>query len=359
MSRLAVLGAGAGGQSAVVELALAGHEVRLWNRRPETLASMRVHGAVRHSGVFGTGEVRPALVTTDLAEALVAVEAVVVCLPVLAHGRLFGDLAGLRITSPMVLNPGQTGGVLHARAVFAAHGAVQPPTVEFSTLTYVARVTADGAVTTTSRANIVRAGCLPGHEVARDWGLRLFPGAVAMPDVLASSLSNVNLVLHPPGAVLASAWVEATRGAFRFYVDSMTPGVARVLELLDVERLSVAMAYGHALLPLIEEMAAIGTANNTAAAAGDVVGAVGGGEANSRIMAPDSFEHRYYREDLAFGLKPFLALAHVVGVRTPVAGALLSLGSAAARIPADAGLDAHGLGIAGMSLHDLSSLVRT
>lgn len=358
MSRVAVLGAGAGGQSAVVELALAGHEVRLWNRRPQTLAAIRAAGTVSHRGVLGTGAISPTAVTTDLVEALAGAEAVVVCLPALAHAQLFADLADLRLSVPMVLNPGQTGGALHARAIFAARGVTLPPTVEFSTLTYVARVGADGVLSTTSRAMVVRAGCLPGHEAARDWGLRLFPGAVAMPDVLASSLSNINLVLHPPGAVLASAWMEATGGDFRFYVDSMTPGVARVLEQLDAERLAVARACGHELLPLIQEMAAIGTADPATAAAGDVVAAVGGGEANARIMAPDSFAHRYYREDLAFGLKAFLALALVAGVRTPVATALLSLGAAAAAIPSTDGLDAERLGIERMSLRDLFNLVR-
>ena len=52
-----------------------------------------------------------------------------------------------------------------------------------------------------------------------------------MPDVLACDLANVNMVLHVPGAVLGAAWVEATRGDFTFYVQGMTPGVARVMRV--------------------------------------------------------------------------------------------------------------------------------
>ena len=359
MSRVAVLGAGAGGRSAVVEFARAGHEVALWNRRRETIAPILADSLLRYRGVLGEGAVRPALVTTDLESALDGAEVAVVCLPALAHDELFVDLARLRSTVPLVLNPGQTGGALHARAVFGAHGAPQPPTVEFSTLTYVARVGADGVVSTTSRAGVVRAGCLPGHEVARDWAVRLFPGASPASDVLASSLSNVNIVLHPPAAVLAAAWVEASGGDFRFYVDAMTPGVVRVLELLDAERLAVGKAYGHVLAPLVEEMAAIGTVDEVAAGTGDVAAAIRGGVANATIKAPGSFEHRYYREDLAFGLKPFLALASVAGVETPTASALLALGSAVAGIPADVGLGGRQLAIERMTLDELCALVRT
>ena len=78
--------------------------------------------------------------------------------------------------------------------------------------------------------------------------------------MIASSLANVNLGAAHPGAVLAAAWVEATRGDFRFYVDAMTPGVAGSIEALDRERLAVAAAFGHALPTLTDEMAAIGTA---------------------------------------------------------------------------------------------------
>ena len=80
-----------------------------------------------------------------------------------------------------------------------------------------------------------------------------------MPDVLACDLANVNMVLHVPGALLAAAWVEATRGDFTFYVQGMTPGVARVMQSLDEERRAVARAFGHDLPPLVAEMQAIGT----------------------------------------------------------------------------------------------------
>ena len=79
------------------------------------------------------------------------------------------------------------------------------------------------------------------------------------PDVLACDLANVNMVLHAPGAVLAAAWVEATRGDFTFYVQGMTPGVARVMRALDDERRAVARAFGHDLPSLDAEMQAIGT----------------------------------------------------------------------------------------------------
>jgi len=134
-----------------------------------------------------------------------------------------------------------------------------PPVAELSTLTYVARRRED-LVRITGRAGRVRCGALPGGSAACAAAAELFPGvASAVPDVLASSLANVNLVLHPPGAILGAAWVESTGGAFTFYVDAMTDGTGRVIDVLDAERRAVAAGFGHDLPSLTSEMALIGT----------------------------------------------------------------------------------------------------
>ena len=115
----------------------------------------------------------------------------------LAHGALFADLAGARHPAGGA-QPGHTGGALHARARVAARGAA-PPLAEFSTLTYVARVATDGRHDRAGRRLWGRG--LPGGSRALDLGCAC-SRRTAVPDVLASGLSNVNLVLHPPGAIL-------------------------------------------------------------------------------------------------------------------------------------------------------------
>ena len=357
MTAVAILGAGAGGLSCAVELTQAGHDVRLWNRNPRALERYVESRSVPHNGVLGEGTAPLALVTTDLRAALQSAEVLVVSLPALAHAALFTDLADVACALPIVLNPGHTGGALHARAIFLRRGVPLPPVVEFSTLTYVARVQPEGGVRITCRAGQVRAGALPGGESAVGGARALFPGVLGVPDVLASSLSNVNLVLHPPGAILAAAWVEAPVPAFTFYVDAMTPGVARVIDLLDAERRAVAAGFGHDLPPLSEEMALIGTVSSGAVAQ-DVGAAIRGGEANQFIKAPDSLGHRYYQEDLPYALTPFIALAGVAGVAVPMAQALLTIGGGLlARDLAATGLGAEALAIAGLDLNGLMEVV--
>ncbi len=353
----AVLGAGAGGLAAAVELTRAGVDVRLWNRNPARLDAHRESG-IHYTGVFGEGSVRPAGMTSDLAEAISGVDAIVVCLPSVVHPQLFADLAALAPTVPIILNPGHTGGALHLRHVFTAAGVPLPPVVEFSTLTYIGRVQG-GVVSIGGRAARVTAGALPGGQPALRRAAELFPGVVAAPDVLASSLANVNLVLHPPGAVLSVAWMEATGGDFRFYVDAMTPSVVRVIDAYDAERLAVAAAFGHQLPTLMEEMAALGSVDIDAAKRGDTGAAIRGGVANSTIKAPDSLQHRYYQEDFGFGVLPFVELAGIAGVPVPTADALLQIGATLTDTGLlTRGLTAERLGISGLTRDELISMVR-
>jgi opine dehydrogenase len=351
MARVAVLGAGAGGAAAAVDLTQRGHEVALWNRSADALEPLRAAGGVQHEGVLGDGFTPLATITPKLREALSSADVALVCLPSLAHDGVADALLDAHATLPVVLNPGHTGGALH---IAQRMGEAAPALAEFSTLTYVARKSAPDRVRVTGAAGRVRAAHLPGGEAALALACELYPCAVRETDVIATGLANVNLVLHPPAAVLGVAWVEATGGDFHFYADATTPAVARVIEALDAERLAVAEAFGHRLDPLLREMAAIGTVDTPAAARGDLRTAIAQGEANRTIMAPASLAHRYYAEDFGYGLVPFCTLADIAGSPVPVARALLTL--ADRFMPAgvvDRGLDATRLGIAGLSRDEL------
>lgn len=359
MSVVAVLGAGAGGAAAVAELTTAGHEVRLWSRNPATLRPFAATGGVGYEGVLGAGLAVPAMITADLAAAVRGVEVILVCLPAVAHGGVAAALAAEQVRAPVVLNPGHTCGALHVAATFARAGVQAPPLAELSTLTYVARKPTPDRVRVTGVAGRVHAACLPGGESALEASRVIYPRGVAAPDVLATGLANVNLVLHPPGAVLSAAWVEATGGAFSFYADATTPAVARTIAVLDAERLAVAAAFGHELDPLLAEMEAIGTVSSGSSAHGDLRAAIAEGEANSAIPAPDSLRHRYYIEDFGYGVMPFVMLARIAGVAVPVAEALLRVADTfiAGGVTAT-GLTAERLGVAGLDAPGMMRRVR-
>jgi opine dehydrogenase len=358
MRRVAVVGAGAGGAAVVAELVGAGHNVVFWGRSPQTLAPFQEQGGVAYDGILGAGVARPTLITCDLNEAIDAADIILVCLPTFAHAEVARGLAQAGANAPIVLNPGHTGGALEFRQTFHALGAEPPPIAEFSTLTFVARKYTPGRVTITGAARSVRLAALPHGEAAAQAAKALFSSANLMPDVLACDLANVNMVLHTPGAVLAAAWIEATGGDFTFYVSGMTPGVARVMRALDDERRAVASAFGHELPSITAEMQAIGTIEASVTDLDDLVPAIASGEANRRIKAPGSLDHRYYREDFGHGLLPFTVLAAIAGVKVPIASSLLCIGQALLGPDLAAhGRTAERMGIVGLDRNGLLKLV--
>jgi opine dehydrogenase len=357
--RIAILGAGAGGTSAAVELAQDGHAVRLWNRSSSSIAGFASAGGIHHAGVLGDGFTPIDIVTTQLKLATDGADVLLVCLPTLAHASLARSLIEARIVKiPTILNPGHTGGALEFSHAFFRQGLAPPPIVEFSTLTYVARVRSATEVLITGCAKSVRVAAMPGGALALAAARSLYACARPVANVLETSLSNINMVLHPPGATLAAAWMEATGGNFTFYVEGLTEGVARVMEGLDVERRAVARGFDIHLPSLFEEMQTVGTIEYDVDSKLGLAAAIRGGVANRTIRAPGSFSHRYYQEDLWYGLKPFLALAEIAGAQTPCARSLMQLGQLAAGPYAPAGeRTAVEMGIAGMNRDALLDFV--
>jgi len=217
--RVAVIGAGAGGAAAAVELTLAGHQVRLWNRSPDTLSPFVERGGVEYDGVLGEGFIRPERITPDLQEAMRDADVALVCLPTISHAPVARALARAGLHhAPVVLNPGHTGGALEFTTAFreAADGPV-PAVAECHTLSYIARKYRPGSVTISGKARFLRLAALPGGEAAVDAAQTLYPVSERVTDVLNSSLANLNMVLHAPGTILGAAWIEATKGDFTFY----------------------------------------------------------------------------------------------------------------------------------------------
>jgi opine dehydrogenase len=61
---VAVLGAGAGGTAAAVDLSLRGFGVRLWNRSASALDALA--DGIQYEGLLGDGTVRPQWLGTDV-----------------------------------------------------------------------------------------------------------------------------------------------------------------------------------------------------------------------------------------------------------------------------------------------------
>jgi opine dehydrogenase len=355
--KVTIIGAGNGGAASAVELTLAGHDVSLHGRSRATIEPFRANG-IGYQGVFGEGRIKPALVTADLKAAIEGADALVVALPTFALSTVAAELceAGWDVSKPIILNPGHTGGALEFETAYRSRSAALPPIAEFATLAYVARKPAPDVINVTGRAKALRAAAQKDGEAALEVALALFPGSYDCGDLIIADLCNVNMIVHPPGAMLSAAWVEATGGDFTFYVEGLTDGVIRVMEALDRERIAVGRAFGHDLPTIIEEMKAIGTVPEDAD--GNDYRSIAAGAANRNIRAPDGLTHRYYVEDFSHGLTPFLVYAEIAGTPTPTTTALVNLhATMVAGLPRPTPRDAAAMGLVGATVASLKQRI--
>jgi len=151
------------------------------------------------------------------------------------------------------------------------------------------------------------------------FGDRFVPAA----NILVTALLNVNPVAHAAEMLPNLTRIEKRENWPLF--DHLTPAAARIGEAIDVERQTIARGFGfevrsihehthlsyHVPLASYAEMAV-------------AIHAKYGGP-----PGPTSFEHRYFMEDVPYGLAFYEALARMVSIPVPNLSAAITLFSTA------------------------------
>jgi opine dehydrogenase len=362
MATIAILGAGNGGCAAAGDLARRGHAVRLYSRSAATLAPLVERGGVELRGAAGEGFVPLPRISGDLAAAVVGADVVMLVVPSLAHPWYGEQLAPLLGDDQIVLlNPGHTFGGLHFAASLRRAGYRGRARLgETATLTYCTRLVGPAAVDVFRVAPRLPFAAFPGRDTeALLAALRpLYPALVPAASVLETALMDINAVEHPPQVICNAGWIEATGGDFYFYYQGTSPGVARVIEALDRERLALVRALGFAPVSFLERFHEAGYTTDAALASGSVYQALQESAPNRWIRAPRDLDHRYLHEDVGCGLVPWCEIAALAGVSTPLMRGLVDLaGALVGRDYWTTGRTLAALGVGGMGLARIAEYV--
>lgn len=359
--RFCVMGAGHGGMAMAAHLALKGFPVTLYNRSEDRLAPVRERGVIEllSPGLDNveSGEARMDLITTDPAEALASADVVMVVVPAYGHAFIAEQCAPhLRDDHVVVLNPGRMGGALEFRRILRERGCPADPLIaETQTFIYASRVTQPAEARIFAVKNNVPIAALPGYrtsevlKVLRAAYRQFVPGD----NVLKTGLSNVAILFHPAVMLMNAARVEDTHGAFEYYLEGITPSVARVLERMDEERVALGDALG---LGIRTARQWLYLAYDSAG--GDLYQAVQANPGYKGIMAPITLMHRYILEDVPMTLVPMISLGQQLGVPTPVMTAVAELACALTGEDFWAtGRTVESLGLAGLTVRQIRRLV--
>ena len=315
-TRYTVIGAGNGGKSMAAHLALMGFPVTLYNRTPEHVAAIKARGGIELEGCDGVphGFGHLHLVTSDMGEALEGADVVMVVVPATAHADVARSAAPhLRAGQVVLLNPGRTGGALEFVYTLRACGCEADVTVaEAETLIYASRSEGPAQARIFRLKEAVPLAALPATRTPRvlESLSTAFPYFIDGTSVLHTSLNNMGAIFHPALTILNAERIESNGVDFQFYIDGLTPSVARVLEALDRERVTVAASLGIRARTGMEwlRMAYDAAGEDLHEAIHNQTGYYG-------IKAPATLKHRYITEDVPMSLVPIAALGQRYGVR--------------------------------------------
>jgi len=335
--KIAVLGAGNGGCATAADLTLRGYEVRLYSRSDSTIAKLSQRGEIELSEGGETQSAAPYLMSRHLAAVVKGADLIIVAVPAVAHEYVVMHLAGcLSDGQRILLNPGHTGGSLHCANLLRSGGCKADVKLgETVTLTYICRMPEPGRVEIYRRTTHLRCAAFPGKDsgtLVREIQ-EIFPNVIAAKNVLETGFANINAIMHPAGMLGNAGWIEKTGGNFLWYRDGITPAVGAWVDAVDQERLQIAGALGLDRACFVDIFYQAGLTTAEARDSGSAYRAIHESGPNKTIKSPPSLDHRYVREDVGYGLVPMTEIGRLLGVKTPVMDALITLASTALGVP--------------------------
>ena len=356
-----VIGAGHGGKTMAAHLALMGFSVTLYNRTPEHIEIIRKRGGLEldseeEGGVRGFAKL--AKVTSDISEAVKRSDVIMVVLPSSAHADIAKACAKhLRDGHMVILHPGRTCGALEFSKVIRDNGCTADVTIaEAETFIYASRSDGPAQARIFRIKEAVPLAALPATRTQHvlDVINEAYPQFIDGTDVLHTGLNNMGAIFHPALTLMNAGWIEATHGDYQFYIDGASPSVARMLEVLDRERVTVASALGIRARTAIEWLKlAYDTSGD------DLHDAIHNQPGYYGIKAPSTLHHRYLFEDVPMSLVPIASLGIRYGVSVRGMESMIRIASIIHRTDYwRRGRTVESLGLAQWSVSELTRFVK-
>ena len=352
---LCVLGAGNGGSAIAGDMTLAGHSCRLFEfpEYGENLKPIISQGGIKVTGIARTGFARLELATFDLRAAVQGSDVIMVATQALSHERVARELAPcLSAGQTVVLWPG-SGGTLTVRKVWDQMGVTVPVVLaEGVTFPYCCRRLEGPGTVNIHRIDGPRMllAALPASDT--DKAIRALDGTYAdqvkpAVSILEPALYNVNILVHPVGAILNMGRIEYAKGDFWMYKEGLTPSVKKVVYAMDHERSALFRALGYR--PYTYDEVFLDCFNMSVEQF-----------AATSSKGPFSMKDRYVTEDIPMGASLTVSLAHKAGVPTPTYDCMIHLASTVNETDFYAnGRTLENLGLGGMTLSQVDAYVKT
>lgn len=328
LEKVCVLGGGNGAHAMAADLALKGCEVNMCEAPEfkERFTATMERKEIELTDIWGNKKTAKLnMATTDFGEAIGNVQYIMMAIPAIGHKRFFEYIIPHLVDGQtLVIWPGNFSGLLFAN-ILRQKGVKKDITLaECHTLPWGCRLLAPGKVKIAVEAWKLLISAFPAKKtegVVND--LKTVYPVIPGEHVLATSLNNLNPIVHPAGCVLNAGWIDTLKKDFYFYRHGTTLSIARVIKAIYEEVARIGRAINMKMLEYPEEsfFSKSQIMSVYFKASFDKEGAV------ASISGPSSMMDRYITEDVPYGLVPTARIAHMLNVDTPVIDAIIELAS--------------------------------
>jgi len=315
--KFAVLGGGSAGQGIAGYLALKGHEINLYNRTPEKIASIARYGNLKVSGVI-KGNAKIETASSDMREILRDVDSILVAARAFGHESIIKEsLPYIEKNATIVVFTGYWA-ALRLRSILSREQRNDIAIAETTLLPLASEIVEEGHVKISGIKSKMRIAACPVSRTASVYKKlssvlpQLFPGN----NVLETSLESFNPVLHIPIALFNLAGIEK-KDKFEFYHDGISPRVARVIDAIDAERMNLTKKLN---LDLIKASEVLREYYETKGSSTYEI--IRNCKAYEGYVLPNVFS--YVREDLLYGVVPMVSICNLLGISAEASKTLIS-----------------------------------
>jgi opine dehydrogenase len=320
----AVLGAGHGGKALAAHLAIKGFPVKLYNRTlSKIIPIIKMKGIEVEGEISGFGRVD--LASDNISEVIRDSDVILIAVPAFAHAAMAERCAPYLTDGQIVmLNPGRTCGALEFLNILRERGNRKDVIVtEAQTFIYASRGMGPASVKIFRIKQAIPVAAIPAvkTEEALDVINQAFPEFISGTSVIETSFNNIGVVFHPAITLLNASRIESTMGNFQFYIEGVTPSVAKVLEAIDRERVEV--AYSLRCKNVLTALEWLTMAYNVIE--DNLFDGIHSNPGYYGIMAPKTINTRYITEDVPMSLVPVAEFGALFGVNTSTINSLIDL----------------------------------
>ena len=357
--KIAILGGGNGAHAMAADLTLKGYEVTMCEAPEfqEGISRTLERQAINLIDAWGEMHtVKVKLVTTDFQEALKGAGYIMMAVPAFATKTFFSRIIPFLEDGQTIIKWSANFSALQFAALLKEQGIKKDITLaEAHTLPWGCRMVEQGTAQIMVWAVKLILATLPARHTERviKEVQPMYP-VVKGENVLATTLNNLNPIVHPVGTVMNAGWIDAMGKDFYLYRDGSTLSVSRGIKTVFEEVSQVADAIGVTMLDYPEEdFWNKSTIMSTYfRATFDKEGMV------NKISGPESVKSRYITEDLPYGLVPIKKLAQQLNVSTPFIDAVIEFCSVINQTNyMKEGISLEELGIFGLSKDELKRLL--